>query len=144
MEGALWILVGTAVVGLVLWALDKFYFKPKLGIDDKVDRLMNVVPEDDKKEDCCGLHLVCEKESLSPVSSDFDYYDDEELDAYIGRLPDSYSYEEEEQFRDILLTLRPQDIAGWSRSLQVRGINLPEAVREELLMIVSEAREQGK
>nr|WP_302989652.1 C25 family cysteine peptidase [uncultured Muribaculum sp.] len=41
---------------------------------------------------------------------------------------------------DMLLTLLPQDIAGWGRSIQLRGIELPPAVREELLMIVAEAR----
>ena len=90
---------------------------------------------------CCGLHLTCEKDSLlEAVSEEIVYYDDEELDKYKGRLPDSYDEEEIEQFRDILLTMLPQDIAGWARSLQLREICLPDAVREELLMIVAEAR----
>ena len=54
---------------------------------------------------------------------------------------DGYSEEETEQFRDVLLTLLPEDIAGWARSLQLRGITLPADVREELLMIVAERRE---
>ena len=48
--------------------------------------------------------------------------------------------EEIEQFRDVLLTLLPTDIAPWARSIQLRGITLPMAVREELLMIVAEER----
>ena len=40
----------------------------------------------------------------------------------------------------MLLTLRPDEIAPWARSLQLRGITLPAEVREELLMIVAEAR----
>ena len=40
----------------------------------------------------------------------------------------------------MLLTLLPDDIAGWGRSIQLRGIELPSAVRDELLMIVAEAR----
>ena len=36
--------------------------------------------------------------------------------------------------------MKPEDIAGWARSLQLRQIELPAAVREELLMIVAEAR----
>ena len=93
------------------------------------------------QQECCGLHLTCEKDSLlAAVSEEIVYYDDEELDKYKGRLPDSYDEEEIEQFRDILLTMLPQDIAGWARSLQLREIYLPDAVREELLMIVAEAR----
>ena len=40
----------------------------------------------------------------------------------------------------MLLTLLPTDIAPWARSIQLRGISLPMAVREELLMIVAEER----
>ena len=46
-----------------------------------------------------------------------------------------------EQFRDILLTLLPEDIAGWNKSLELRHIPLPEAVRDEMLMIVGEMRQ---
>ncbi|MDE7407443.1 MAG: phospholipase, partial [Muribaculaceae bacterium] len=57
-----------------------------------------------------------------------------------GRQDSSYTEPEIEEFRDILLTLLPDDIAPWARSLQLRGISLPEPVRDELLLIVAEAR----
>lgn len=77
-------------------------------------------------EECCGQHEVCERDSLlSAVSKDIEYYDDEELDLYRGRASGDYTPEEEEQFREILLTLLPEDVAGWGRSLQLRGIELP-------------------
>lgn len=91
---------------------------------------------------CCGMHITCEKDSLSTAAStEIVYYDDEELDDYAGRAPESYTREETEQFRDILLTLLPTDIAGWARSLQLRNIALPPEVSDELLLIVREARE---
>ncbi len=91
--------------------------------------------------ECCGMHITCEKDSLlAAVSSEVEYYDDEELDAYRGRSADEYDDDEIEQFRDVLLTLLPDDIAGWGRSLQLRGITMPAAVRDELLMIVAEQR----
>lgn len=93
------------------------------------------------QQGCCGMHITCEKDSLSTAAStEIVYYDDEELDSYAGRPADSYSDAETEQFRDILLTLLPDDIAGWARSLQLRNIEMPESVRQELLLIVSEAR----
>lgn len=96
-------------------------------------------PDDD--EVCCGLHMTCEKDSLlADVSQTIDYFDDEELDRFAGRGSDSYSPQETEEFRDVLLTLLPADIAPWARSIQLRGITLPSEVREELLMIVAEAR----
>lgn len=94
---------------------------------------------------CCGMHITCEKDSLSTAAStEIVYYDDEELDDYAGRAPESYTREETEQFRDILLTLLPTDIAGWARSLQLRNIALPPEVSDELLLIVSEARQAAK
>lgn len=92
-------------------------------------------------EGCCGMHITCEKDSLSTaVSNEIIYYDDEELDIYRGQESNQYTDEEIEQFRDVLLTLLPHDIAGWARSIQLRGISMPDIIKEELLMIVAEAR----
>lgn len=90
------------------------------------------------------MHTVCEKTNLSPVTGEIVYYDDEELDRFRGREPESYTAEEAEEFRDVLMTLLPEDVAGWSRSIQVREIALPYDVRDELLLIVSELRQSGK
>ena len=87
------------------------------------------------------MHITCERDSLlSALSDKIVYYDDEELDEFAGREADDYTGQEIEQFRDVMLTLLPEDIAGWARSIQLRGITLPQAVRDELIMIVSEAR----
>ncbi len=89
-------------------------------------------------EQCCGLHLTCEKGL--PQSSEIIYYDDEELDAFALRPPESYTEAETELFRDVLLTLLPSDIAGWNHSLELRQIALPGAVRQEMMLIISELR----
>ena len=91
--------------------------------------------------ECCGQHEVCEKESLlAAVSNGIEYYDDEQLDAYIGTAPEHYTPEEEEQFRDILYTMRDEEVAGWVRSLQLRGIALPNALKDEVYLIIGERR----
>lgn len=133
---ALYILIALVATGGVLYALHRR------------DLRRNPAPEDDapaasESDDsqCCGMHITCEKDSLlASVSKEIEYYDDEELDRFRGREADAYSDDEIEEFRNVLLTLLPQDIAGWGRSIQLRGIELPPAVREELLMIVAEAR----
>ena len=99
-------------------------------------------PTEEVPEECCGMHITCEKDSLlAAVSKEIEYYDDEELDRFAGRSPEEYGEAETEEFRDVLITMRPDDIAGWDRSLQLRGIALPSPVRDELLMIVAEARD---
>ncbi|MDE6400065.1 MAG: phospholipase, partial [Muribaculaceae bacterium] len=76
-----------------------------------------------------------------PMDTEIIYYDDEELDRYIGRGADEYTPAEEEEFRDVLMSLLPEDVAGWSRSIQLRKITLPTGIRDELLMIVRELRD---
>lgn len=93
-------------------------------------------PEPSGQTQCCGLHEVCEKGL--PRAGEIIYYDDEELDAYAGREPASYTDAETEQFRDVLLTLLPQDVAGWAQSLQLRGITPPEAIAQELMLMLTE------
>ena len=86
------------------------------------------------------MHITCQKDSLVKASTEIVYYDDEELDRFVGIAPDGYTDEQTEEFRDVMLTLLPDDIAGWARSLELRGIALPEIVRQELLMLVEETR----
>lgn len=118
-------------VGFILWLHDR-YSRAKSPVDEEI---MEPVDE------CCGMHITCERDSLlASVSPSIEYYDDEELDNFRDRVPSSYTEVEIEQFRDVLLTMRPEDIAGWARSLQLRQIALPQAVRDELIMIVAEAR----
>lgn len=95
----------------------------------------------DENEECCGMHITCEKDSLlASVSPEIVYYEDEELDRFAGRRPEDFTDEEIEEFRDVLITMQPHDIAGWARSLQLRHVPIPPAVRDELIMIVGEAR----
>lgn len=139
MKAALVILAFTIFIGFCTWILDRFFSK-RLHIygNNESERIETEATED---ETCCGLHDVCEKNLLTPFSDEVEYYDDEELDDFKGRASDSYKTDEVEMFRDVLLTLRPDDVAGWSRSIQLRGINLPDEIREELIMIVSEQRD---
>ncbi len=75
-------------------------------------------------EYCCGFHEVCEK-GLSP-KPEVEYYDDEELDVFRGRDAGSYSPEEIEQFREVLETMYENEIPDWKKSLEQRGIRLPD------------------
>ncbi len=136
MTAALIILAALVVVGAGL------YIHHRLTSDGQPEpQAEEPRASDAGNSECCGMHLTCEKDSLlTAPGQEIIYYDDEELDRYRGRLPEEYTDEETEQFRDVLLTLLPSDIAGWARSLQLRGITLPPPVRDELLMIVAEAR----
>lgn len=146
---ALIILAALVAVGLPLWLLhrrdtaDDVQSSPPPP-PEPLPKTEESAPAPDIEIDsdaCCGMHITCEKDSLlASVSREVEYFDDEELDRFAGRGAEDYSPEEIEEFRDVLLTLLPSDIAPWARSIQLRGITLPSEVREELLMIVAEAR----
>ena len=143
MKGALIILAALILTGLVLYLLHRR--DVKRGTD--LPPTMGPMPDRKQDEDgddsaCCGMHITCEKDSLlADVSPEVEYFDDEDLDRFRGRDAEAYTDPEIEEFREVLLTLLPTDIAPWARSIQLRGITLPTPVREELLMIVAEARD---
>lgn len=148
MKGAFVIFCAMVVIGIILYLTDIFYYRkkrpqsPPPPSDSGSQNGNSMDPEAPAEgEVCCGMHAVCEKTNLSPVSDEIVYYDDEELDRFRGREAGGYSEEEADEFRDVMLTMRPEEVAGWSRSLQLRGITLPEDVRDELLMIVSDLRQ---
>lgn len=133
---ALYIFLAIVAVGVVLKLTDR----PRRA-GASADSAPDTPTTQPEGEECCGMHITCEKDSLlTAVADKIEYYEDEELDRFAGRGAGEYSEAETDEFRDVLLTLRPEEIAGWARSVQLRGIELPEPVRDELLMIVSEAR----
>ncbi len=135
----MWILiVGLIVLAFIAMVLGYFYNKRH--------------PESDSNDaaspaggECCGQHAVCEKDSLlSGVSKGIEYYDDEDLDAYAGMDPGQYSEGQIEQFRDVLYTMKEEEVAGWSRSLQLRGISLPDELKDEVFLIIGERRSSNR
>ena len=39
---------------------------------------------------------------------------------------DNYTEEEINEFREIMYTMKEEEVAGWCRSLQLRGIEIPD------------------
>lgn len=133
MKGALLILAFLIIIGVILWLLDR-------RAPEKTSQPRgSAIPEQESSE-CCGQHMICEKTALTPLSDKIEYFDDEEIDRFAGRAPDSYTAAETEELRDILLTLRPEEVPAWARSLQLRNIQLPSEIRDELLLIASDLR----
>ena len=137
----MWILI-VILAGVILFGLIAGYFYNR-NIQKKIDRgeLKEAPPVVTVDSECCGQHQICEKESLlAAVSKQIEYYDDEELDRFRGRQSDQYEEEEIEEFRDILYSMKDDEVAGWSRSLQLRGVELPDELKDELFLIVGERR----
>lgn len=90
--------------------------------------------------DCCGAHAVCERDRLLVSTNEIIYFDDEELDALSGIDAVNYTSQQIKEISEVFYSLRESDVAGWLRSLQLRNIELPESIKEEALLVVSERR----
>lgn len=85
---------------------------------------------------CNGENNKCEQECMMEAAiKDIEYYDDEELDAFQGRESDTYTEQDVEQFSEVLYTMRPDEVKGWTRSLTLRGINLPNQLKDEVFAL---------
>jgi hypothetical protein len=132
------------VGGAIVWLIDRLFYH-KNGAE-KVDETEQNGDTDTSRQGCadeaCGLRSICPSEQLlaGECKQEITYYDDEELDEFRGREEDSYTPEEEEQWRDVLYTLQPGDLIGWGQSIKHRGLVMPTAIREEFLQLATEQR----
>lgn len=118
-----YIIIGIAGL-LVTVALFTFIF------GHKKDRSRQDTPP--PVEGCCGAHVICEK-GLKKAKQEAEYFEDEELDLFKKRPADSYTDAEIDLFREVLYTLRKEEIAAWLISLEQREIALPQILRPEAL-----------
>ena len=140
MTGAILILTFTIAIGGILWVWERLRTRRhghSLHHHNSEQRTTNNEQRKTENAVCCGLHAICEK--TGQINEPPVYYDDEELDRFAGRAATDYTDEETEEFRDILLTLLPSDAPGWTVSLEKRRINLPETLKPELDLMLSEA-----
>ena len=86
---------------------------------------------------CNGENDKCEQECMMEAATKpIEYFDDEELDAFKGRSSDSYTDEEVEQFSYVLNTMPQEEIRDWCRSLHLRGIEIPDQLKDEVYMMM--------
>ena len=85
----MWILI-ISLIALVCIALLAGYIRNQR-LQKKIERgELDAMPEVKEADaECCGQHEICERDSLlAAVSKKIEYYDDEELDKYIGIAPE--------------------------------------------------------
>lgn len=89
---------------------------------------------------CSGESAKCAHDCMMEAAvKDVEYYDDEELDMFAGRRSDGYTDDEAEMFREVMLTMNPCEVAPWSRSMSLRGIEPPDQIKDEMMMIMDDA-----
>lgn len=126
----LYLVIGLIALGLIT-ALLTLFMRPKDNNDEQP-----IVTGSDCSS-CNGTDDRCEQVCMMEAATkDIEYYDDEELDQYQGRPSDQYTDEETEQFAEVLETLQPHEVKAWGRSLTLRGINMPDGIKDEYAVLI--------
>lgn len=91
---------------------------------------------------CNGGDSRCERDcAMEAATQPAEYFDDEELDAFRGRQSSDYTDDETEQFADVLYTMRRDEVAAWCRSLTLRGIQVPDQLKDEVVMMIDDNKQ---
>ena len=123
----------TIIALLLLGVVAAFIHKAttKKGEPDEI-----VMPAAGNCATCNGEDERCEQECMMEAATkEIEYYNDEELDRYKGRPSDEYTDDEAEEFSEVMLTMRPEEVKGWNRSLILRGINMPNQIKDEFITL---------
>ena len=140
MKPAIILLTILIVGGAIVWLIDRLFYHRNSGqnTDETAENdTQNDSPAHGCTDEGCGLRSICPSEQIlaSGCRQEITYYEDEELDAFVGRDENSYTPEEEEQWRDVLYTLQPADLLGWGQSIKHRGLIMPTHILEEFLQL---------
>ncbi len=120
------------LLALGTWISNKFSKKNNESESEEEDKLQ--IPSD-----CCGAHEVCEFEEMLQNPQEIIYFEDEELDRFRGISANAYTDVQIDEFRDVLYTLKDDEIRMWLLSIERRQLQLPGILRQEALMMVAEA-----
>ena len=123
--------IGALIVLALFAAITTLFTNKKEGEPDVV------MPTSGDCSSCDGTDDKCEQVCMMEAATrEIEYYDDEELDRFRGRLSNQYTDEEAEEFANILYTMQPQEAKGWNRSLILREINVPNQIKDELITMI--------
>lgn len=126
----LYLIIGIVALG-ILAAMTGLFGRKKEGETDIV------LSDTDSCGTCTGGDESCMHDCLLEASvKEIEYYDDEELDVFRGRESDRYTDQEAELFAEVLYTMKPEEVKGWSTSLTLRNISLPNQIKDEVIMMI--------
>lgn len=112
------------------------------GLRNRLNKSLPNKEEEGKKScidsDTCGVSCFCDDNSLRrQMNQEITYFEDEELDKYRSTPADGYTPQQVDEFYEVLTTLQPNEIPDWLHSLKLRGINLPDALKEEVRIMMN-------
>jgi len=88
---------------------------------------------------CSGDNAKCEQECMMEAATkQVEYFDDEELDRFVGRASHEYNDDEAEEFREVMETMQPEEVKAWNRSLILRNVAMPDQIKDEYILLATQ------
>lgn len=88
--------------------------------------------------DCCGAHEICEFDESEFNEEIITYFDDEELDELRNVRESDLTTTQIDDLREVLYTLRTEEIGKWLISIGRRHIHLPTILQQEARQLMTE------
>lgn len=125
------------LIALVVLAIATHIIRRYMASNDLHEALKVNEPAAGDCGGCDGTNDKCEQECMMEAATkDVEYFDDEELDRFARKPSDEYSDEEAEEFREVMYSMKQEEVKEWNRSLILREINFPDQVKDELLLLL--------
>ena len=134
------LLLGVLILAMVAGSIHNRRINQKIAKGELSEEPSIVI----KNEECDACNTTpgsesCELDCIfQKTNTEIIYFDDEELDRFKGRPADSYTDEEVEAFSEVMYTCREEEVPAWNRSLELRGIQFPNQLKDELYMLIKE------
>lgn len=87
---------------------------------------------------CCGAHEICEFDESMFSNEEIVYFNDEELDQLKNVREEDITGDQIEDLREVLYTLRTEEISKWLISISRRHIHLPQILQQEARQLMAE------
>lgn len=120
-------LIIALVVLIVLFAVFKL---KKAQPEDTIEPETQEEPRE-VASDCCGAHEICEFDESAFNEEIIVYFNDEELDELRNIREADLTASQIDDLREVLYTMKTNEISKWIVSLGRRHIHLPEILKQE-------------
>jgi len=120
-------LIIVLVVLIVLFAVLKL---KKANPEDTIEPETQEEPRE-VASDCCGAHEICEFDESAFNEEIIVYFNDEELDELRNIREADLTASQIDDLREVLYTMKTNEISKWIVSLGRRHIHLPEILKQE-------------
>ncbi|HET6559733.1 MAG TPA: hypothetical protein VFG54_20575 [Prolixibacteraceae bacterium] len=129
----IYVIITIIIIGLILYFLTRG--KAKADVDTAAE-----VKEESPAiaSDCCGAHEVCDFDDTDFNEEIILYFEDEDLDKLRNVRESDLTPEQIDELREVLYTLKPNEIGKWLVSLGRRHIHLPAILQQEARQLIAE------